>query len=328
MRLLLVWLSLGVQNLITMAQVTVARLRRGPLRPSWTWATEWMATFMKRHFARLQGLSWPESRRTFEALAAFTPLGRGVDRRQDTLAGRPALWITPRGTSPRRTLLYFHGGAYLFGSASEYVDLVGRLACAAGVRAVSVDYRLAPEHPFPAAFEDGVASYRALLAQGVAPADLIVAGDSAGGGLTAAVLAGLRAAGDPLPRAAVLLGPWVDHTARGGSLVSHEPFDVFTPDMIAGWSQQVLAGADPKDPRASPAWAELRGLPPMLIQVGGAEMLRDQGVAFAERARAAGVDVTLREWPDCFHDWQVYAAVLPQGQAALVEAGEWIARLS
>ena len=327
MGFLRVWLSLGVQNLVNVVSVTVARARRGPLRPGWSWRTEVMAGFMRRHFARLQHRSWTDARRTFEALAAFTPLGRGVERRHDTRAGRPALWVTPRGVSPRRTMLFFHGGAYLFGTPKEYVDLVGRLACAGGLRAVSVDYRLAPEHPFPAALDDALAAYRALLAQGVAPEDVVVAGDSAGGGLTAALLVALRGAGDPLPRAALLLGPWVDQAARGGSLVAHEPFDVFTPEMIVGWSEQVLAGADPKDPRASPAWADLSGLPPLFIQVGGVEMLRDQVVAFAERAQAAGVDVTLREWADCFHDWQVYALVLPEGRAAIAEAGRWLAGL-
>jgi acetyl esterase/lipase len=317
---------LGLHLVSAVIAVTLSRARRGPLRPRWTWLEELLATGMKRHFAYIEGRPWPEQRRTFAAMAvpAFAVPGVRVERA--TLGGSPAVWITPRdlAAGDDTTLLYLHGGAYLFGSVDEYLDLVARVARAARVRAVALEYRLAPEHPFPAALEDAVAAYRALLASGVAPEKLVVAGDSAGGGLTASLLVALRDAGAALPARAVLIGPWVDMAARGGSLASNEPYDVFAPEMIVRWSREVLAGADPTDPRASPARADLRGLPPMLVQVGGVEMLHDQVVAFAAEARAAGVEVTLRVWDECIHDWPVYAALLAEGRRAIDEIGAFV----
>jgi len=318
--------SLGRFAVAAAASVTLARARRGPLRPAWGFMDELVATGMKAHFARIEGRPWPEQRATFAAMAAPERSIRSVTFERASLGDRPAVWITPRDVSPRdeHTLLFLHGGAYLFGSAGDYLDLIARVACSAGVRAVAVDYRLAPEHPFPAALEDAVRAYLSLLASGVDRSRLVVAGDSAGGGLTASLLVALRDSSIALPAAAALLCPWVDMTARGGSLEQNEPFDVFTPSMIERWAETVLAGADPADPRASPILADLRGLPPILLQVGGAEMLLDQDVAFAEKARDAGVDVTLRVWDDCIHDWQVYAQVLESGRRAIEEIGEFV----
>jgi acetyl esterase/lipase len=282
---------------------------------------------MKRHFARMEGRPWAEQRGAFAAMAiAERSIHGGVKVERATLAGLPAAWVTPSELGAREgpTLLYLHGGAYLFGSVDEYLDLVARLACAAGVRAVVVEYRLAPEHPFPAALEDAVSVYSTLLASGIAAERVVVAGDSAGGGLTASLLVALRDRAMAMPAAAVLLCPWVDMAARGGSIEANEPFDVFSPAMIERWAREVLAGADPADPRASPARADLRGLPPLLVQVGGVEMIRDQVEIFAARAKEAGVDVTLRVWDDAFHDFQVYAAVLASGRTAIAEIGDFV----
>jgi acetyl esterase/lipase len=253
---------------------------------------------------------------------------RGVRFEPTTLAGRGAEWVTPRGVDHdgAPVILYLHGGAYLFGSIEEYRDFVARIARAASVRAIVLDYRLAPEHPFPAAIEDATAAYRALLESGIPPSRLVVAGDSAGGGLTAALLVTLRDQGLPMPAAAVLVCPWVDLGARGGTLVTHEPYDFFTPHLVEHWARTVLAGADASDPLASPANADLGGLPPLLVQAGGAEMIRDQIVTFADRARAAGVEVTLRVWKDCFHDWPLFAAVLDDGRRATDEIGQFVGR--
>jgi acetyl esterase/lipase len=324
-----IWLSrarLGLHLVAAAIAVTIARLRRGPLRPRWTWSEELVATGMKRHFARIEGRSWSEQRLTFAAMAIPAFAVPGIRIARTTLGGSPALWVTPTdlAASEDGTLLYLHGGAYLFGSIDEYLDHVARIACVARVRAVAIDYRLAPEHPFPAALDDAVAGYRALLSSGVAPGKLFVAGDSAGGGLATSLLVALRDAGVALPARAVLIGPWVDMAARDGSIASNERFDVFSQEMIVRWTRDVLAGADPTDPRASPARADLHGLPPMLVQVGGVEMLHDQVVDFAARARAAGVDVTLHVWDECIHDWPVYAAVLPAGRRAVEEIGAFV----
>jgi monoterpene epsilon-lactone hydrolase len=309
------------------AAVVVARLLRGPARPRWTWTHEFLVTWMKREFAHLAPLPWARQRKTWRAIALPALLVRAARFERARIASLDAMWVLPRdvareGSEP--TLLYFHGGAYLFGSIDEYRDFVARVARAGHARAVAVDYRLAPEHPFPAALEDALACYLALLESGVAPSRLVVAGDSAGGGLTASLLVALRDRGLPLPAGAVLLCPWVDLAAQGGTLESNSPTDVFTPDLVTRWARTVLAGADPRDPRASPAHADLHGLPPMLVQVGDVEMILDQVVAFANKARAAGIEARLRVWEDCFHDWPVYAPLLADGRRAIDEIGAFV----
>jgi monoterpene epsilon-lactone hydrolase len=307
--------------------VLLARLQRGPTRPRWTWVHEFLATWMKREFARLASLSWTLQRRTWRAIALPAFMVRGARFERTRLAGLDAMWVVPRDVAREvstPTILYLHGGAYLFGSIDEYRDLLVRVARACRASAIAVEYRLAPEHPFPAALEDALAAYRALLDSGVDPTRLVVAGDSAGGGLTTSLLVALRDRGLLLPAGAVLVCPWVDLAARGGTLVSNSAYDVFTPDLVERWARTVLAGADATDARASPARADLHGLPPMLVQVGGAEMILDQVVGFAERARAAGVDARLRVWEDCFHDWPVYAPVLADGRRAIDEIGAFV----
>jgi monoterpene epsilon-lactone hydrolase len=310
--------------------VTLAHLRHGRARPRWTWTHQLIATCMKREFARLKPLPWSVQRRTWRAIALPAFAVRGARFERTSVAGMDADWITPHGTpaGDNPVILYLHGGAYLFGSIDEYRDFATRLACASGARALVVDYRLAPEHPFPAAHDDAVSAYRALLESGIDARRIVVAGDSAGGGLAASVLVTLRERGLPLPAGGVLVSPWVDLAARGGTLVSNEKYDFFSPDLVAYWSREIVAGADATDPRASPGRADLRGLPPLLVEVGGAEMILDQVVAFAERARVAGVDARLRVWEDCFHDWPLFAAVLGDGRRAVDEMGAFIREIT
>jgi acetyl esterase/lipase len=304
---------------------TAARLRRGRGRPQWSWTHEVIATGMKREHARLAPLPWPEQRRTWRAIALPAFAVRGAHFEPALLGGVDAELITPTGVSAGASLLlYLHGGAYLFGSSEEYRDFVSRIARASGARAIVLDYRLAPEHPFPSALDDAVAAYRALLDSGLPPSRIVVAGDSAGGGLAASLLVAVRDRNWPLPAASVLVSPWVDLGARGGTLDSNAPYDIFSPALVEHWSRTALAGGNPSDPRASPAKADLRGLPPMLVQVGGAELILDQVVAFSERAGAAGVDVRLRVWEGCFHDWPLFASVLADGRRAVEEIGEFV----
>ena len=304
-----------------------SRFRHGRGRPRWTLMHEILVTGMKREFARLDTKSWAVQRDTWKAVALPPFVVRRARFERTRWAGLNAEWITPRELVPAddgTILLYLHGGAYLFGSLEEYRDLVSRIASAAQARALVIAYRLAPEHPFPAAAEDALAAYTALLDSGIDAKRIVIAGDSAGGGLTASLLVTLRDRGLPLPAGAALISPWVDLAARGGSLEKNHPHDYFTPRLVERWANTVLAGADATDPRASPGRAALQGLPPMLVQIGGAEMILDQVVAFAERAKAAGVDVKLRVWEDCFHDWLVFAALLDDARRAIDELGAFV----
>jgi acetyl esterase/lipase len=222
-------------------------------------------------------------------------------------------------------MLYLHGGGYAIGSIVTHRGLAGRLSQAAAARVLLVDYRLAPEHPFPAAVNDATGAYRWLLAQGIDPARLIIAGDSAGGGLTIAALVAVRDAGMPLPAAAVCLSPWVDLEGSGDSVTTKATADPLVQKagllQLAAW---YLAGANPRTPLAAPLYADLRDLPPLLIQVGTAEILLDDATRLAEKAIAAGVKVTLEPWEDMIHVWQLFAPMLPEGQKAIERIGVFV----
>jgi acetyl esterase/lipase len=239
--------------------------------------------------------------------------------------GVRAEWIVAPGAVQDRVVLYLHGGGYVVCSVDTHRDLMARISRAAEARVLGVDYRLAPEHPFPAAVQDATAAYRWLVASGVQPAHIAIAGDSAGGGLTVATLVALRDAGDPLPAAAVCLSPWVDLEGIGDSMTTKAAADPFVRnDMIQFLAQQYLGNHPPRTPLAAPLYAELRGLPPLLIQVGTAETLLDDSTRLAERAKAAGVQVTLETWDDMIHIWQIFAPILPEGQQAIVRLGAFI----
>jgi monoterpene epsilon-lactone hydrolase len=239
--------------------------------------------------------------------------------------GVRAEWIVPPGAVAERVLLYLHGGGYVLCSVSTHRDLISRIARAAGMRALGVDYRLAPEHPFPAAVEDATTAYRWLVSHGTAPGHIAIAGDSAGGGLTLATLVALRDAGDPLPATGVCLSPWVDLEGSGPSNTTKAEADPFVrKEMIQFMAEQYLGGRDPRTPLAAPLYADLHGLPPLLIQVGTAEILLDDATRAADRAKAAGVEVSLEVWDDMIHVWQLFAPLLPEGQQAIERIGAFI----
>jgi monoterpene epsilon-lactone hydrolase len=239
--------------------------------------------------------------------------------------GVRAEWIVVPGAAEDRVLLYLHGGGYVVCSVDTHRELMSRIARAAGTRALGVEYRLAPEHPFPAAVEDATAAYRWLISRGTNPAHIAIAGDSAGGGLTLATLVALRDAGEPLPAAAVCLSPWVDLEGIGDSMTTKAAEDPFVrKEMIQFMAQQYLGGRDPRTALAAPLYADLHGLPPVLIQVGTAEVLLDDATRIAERAKAAGVKVSLEVWDDMIHVWQLFAPILPEGQQAIDRSGAFI----
>ena len=273
----------------------------------------------------LHGAPVEQRRAAFEAVTQMFPVPDDVKSEPVDAGGIPAEWIAAPGADPERVIYYLHGGGYAMGSINTHREMVSRISRASGARALAIDYRLAPEHPFPAAVEDATAAYRWLLSAGVDPARLVIAGDSAGGGLTVATLVALRDAGDSLPAAAVCLSPWVDMEGIGESMTTKAEADpmVNREDLLEG-AQAYLGGADPRTPLAAPLYADLKGLPPLLIHVGTAETLLDDSTRLAERAKAAGVDVTLEPWDDMIHVWQFVASMLAEGQQAIDRIGGFI----
>jgi len=258
------------------------------------------------------------------ATLAALPLAEGVTATPDTIGGVSVVVLTP--TDPGlATLLYLHGGGFRLGSATAFQSYASHLTSAVGSRVVSVDYRLAPEHPYPAALDDALAVYSALLAE-VEPARLVVGGDSAGGGLAAALLGRLAAAGLPQPAAAVLLSPWVDLRLDAESLRSNGPTDaLFSLEAATEAGAQYRAGHPATDPLVSPVLDDWIGRPPLLVHCSGAEVLRDDSRLLVDVARAAGVDTRLEEYPDVPHVWHLGA---PTGSTdalrALADIGSFV----
>ncbi len=270
-----------------------------------------------------------EQRAAADRLAAQTPLLDGVYTEELAVpAGDraiPTLLVAAQSARDDRLIVYFHGGGYATGSIATHRDLACRLSAVSGTRVLLVDYRLAPEHPFPAAVADGTAVYQYILHNGFTPAQIILGGDSAGGGLALALLLALRDGGQALPAAAFALSPWVDLALTGDSLHSnaaHDPaLTLAQLQEFAGW---YLGDTDPHTPLASPLYADLSGLPPLFIQVGTAEILLDDARQLAARAQAAGVSVTLDEWPEMIHGWQGFAGFMPEAFEALERVGEFL----
>jgi acetyl esterase/lipase len=229
------------------------------------------------------------------------------------------------GSDPAKVLLFFHGGGYCSGSIRSHRGMVSETGRAAKVRTLAVGYRLAPENPFPAALDDAVAAFEFLLAQGVAASHIAIAGDSAGGGISLSTMARLRDAGKPLPGAAWLVSPWVDLEMTGATIDSKAAIDpLIHREYLQELAAAYLSGASPRDPQASPLYAELGRLPPVLIQVGSAETLLDDSIRIAGRLGAADVAVRLEVWPHMIHAWHLWSARLTAGRAAIASAAAFI----
>jgi len=260
-----------------------------------------------------------DQRAGMEATAGAVPPPDTVVVEPTTVAGRPAEWVTPRAGASDRVVLYLHGGGYCIGSLATHRNLVSRLALAYGGRVLNLDYRLAPEHPFPAAVDDAVGAYRELLDSGRSPSQIAVAGDSAGGGLTVAALVAIRQQGLPQPAAGVCLSPWVDLTQSAATYVSRAEVDpMVTKDGLDVMAAAYLGEASLNEPLASPLFADLAGLAPLLVHVGDAEVLLDDALALRDTARAAGVDVTFDLWPEMIHVFQAFPAeLLPESDLSI-----------
>jgi monoterpene epsilon-lactone hydrolase len=257
--------------------------------------------------------------------ANYAPIPQGIAWREGVVGGIPGVWFEPEGADGSRVIIYRHGGGFMFGSPINTGHVTARLARAAGCVAFSFDYRLSHEAPFPAPVEDGLAAYRGLVDQGFAPGSVAFAGDSAGGGLAVILMVAARDAGLPLPAACLSSSPWTDLEMTGASIQECAASDVHCHlPGLRMMAEAYLAGADPRDPLASVLHADLTGLPPILIQTGGAEVLRDDGVMLAEKARAAGVAVTLNVVEGAVHIWQYLAPESPETKASETEAGAFL----
>ena len=266
-----------------------------------------------------------DMRANFEQMATVFPLAADVKCEPVNAGGVKSEWVTAPGADAGRAVLYLHGGGYVIGSINTHRDLASRISRATKARVLLIDYRLAPEHPFPAAVEDSVAAYRWMLAQGLKPSRIAVAGDSAGGGLTVATLVAIRDAKLAVPAAGVCLSPWIDLEGIGDSMKSKASVDpMVQKEGLLEMAAHYLNGQDARSPLAAPLYADLAGLPPLLVQVGTAETLLDDSTRLAERARKAGVKVTLEPWNDMIHVFQVFAPMLDEGQQAIDKIGEFV----
>ena len=286
---------------------------------------------VREHLAKLppsNTLTIEQRRAQYERAERVFPTPPDVKIETVAAPARPAEWLTPPGVRTDAVVLYLHGGGYVIGSTRSHRHLAAAIARAAGTRALLLDYRLAPEHPFPAALDDAMAAYQWLLAQGIAPARVVVAGDSAGGGLTMATLLALRDRGLPRPAGGVCISPWVDLTNSAESYVSKAGVDpIVTRDAIEELTQAYVGGGDRKAPLVSPLYANLAALPALLIQVGSDEVLLDDALGLAQRAKTAGVDVTVEEWPSMIHVWHWFLPMLDEAERAIEVIGRFVRRV-
>jgi len=270
-------------------------------------------------------LSTSELRAGYDALGAAFPVAADVALSAESGCGAPAEWgITPHADA-ERTILYLHGGGYVIGSLTSHRTLVAELGRAARMRTLALDYRLAPEAPYPAAVEDALAAYRFLLGAGVAPTSIAIVGDSAGGGLTVATLIAARDADLPQPACAVAISPWVDMQLLGESMTTKASEDPILPRaLLARWASEYLGDADPRNPLAAPLHANLKGIAPLLIQVGSSEVLLDDAIRLAAAASRQEVAVQLEAWPEMLHVWHMFYPMLAEGRRAIANAGAFI----
>jgi len=282
---------------------------------------------VREHLKKLpppDSLTIEERRAQYERAERVFPTPPEVKIEHVTAPVAPAEWLRPPAAEAGRMVLYLHGGGYVIGSPRSHRHLAAAIASAAGASALLLDYRRAPEDPFPAAVDDAVACYRWLLEQGTRPGRIVIGGDSAGGGLTVATLVALREAGLTLPAGAVCISPWTDLTMSGESYKTKAAVDpIVSRPVIDKMARAYLGATDPRTALASPLFADLRGLPPLLIHVGGDEVLLDDAVQLADRARAAGVPVSLEVWERMIHVWHWFLPMLDEAERAVQVVGEF-----
>jgi acetyl esterase/lipase len=273
---------------------------------------------------RLRSDDIAQRRRDIDARGTQNKLPPDVTVEPISANGVKAEWTTTPDADSTRAVLYLHGGGYVIGSLDSHRHLVAEISRAARAPALALDYRLAPEYPFPAAVEDAIAGYRFLLAQGIPAGGITIAGDSAGGGLAVAAMLAIRDAGLAQPACGWAISPWVDMEAIGGSMATKAATDPTVQQAgILDMAKTYLAGADPRSPLAAPIYANLAGLSPLLIQVGAAETLLDDAIRLAQVAGAADVAVDLQIWPEMIHVWHIYYPDLAAGRRAIEVGGQF-----
>jgi epsilon-lactone hydrolase len=276
--------------------------------------------------AKPRPVGWAERRQRLDEVGSVWPAATDVKLEPVDLGGVPGEWSSVAGSDASRVLMFFHGGGYCSGSIRSHRRLVTEAGRSAGIRTLAVGYRLAPEHPFPAAMDDALTAWHFLRQQGIAARHIAIGGDSAGGGLAVALNNRLRDADEELPGCVWLVSPWTDLTMSGSTLITKDNVD---PIIHKGYLGEladayVPPGMGRKDPRVSPLYAYLKGLPPMLVQVGSAETLLEDATRFAAAAGAADVSVTLEIWPHMIHAWPMWNAALEPGRSALAHAGAFM----
>ncbi len=259
----------------------------------------------------------------FERVSNILKFPRFVKKTDVSYAGMVASWFIPDGYGKTKTILYLHGGGYVVGSHNTHRALIGRIARASGCRALAVNYRKAPEFPYPAAVEDALAAYKQMLADGYE--NIVIMGDSAGGGLTLALIQMIRKQKLPRAAGAVLLSPWTDLTLSGDSIHSKKDADpLIQPHLLEIFSKRYYGDANPTDPLISPLFADLKGFPPTLIQVGTNEILLDDSTRLAQKMHKAGVDVTLDVYENMMHVWQFFGGLMPEANSAIETIGNFV----
>jgi acetyl esterase/lipase len=271
-------------------------------------------------------VGWSERRQRLDEVGATWPVADDVKLEDVDCDGVRGEWSLAAGSDPSRVLMFFHGGGYCSGSIVSHRRMVTEAGRAARMRTLAIGYRLAPEHPYPAAHQDALAAWRFLRRQGVAAGRIVVGGDSAGGNLTITLINALRAAGEDLPACAWLVSPWTDLTMSGSTLATKDAVDpLIHKSYLEELAEAYVPGTiDRRDPLISPLFADLHGFPPTLIQVGSAETLLADASRFAAAAGSADVDVTLEIWPHMIHAWPLWNAALEDGRRALARAGDFI----
>lgn len=309
--------------------IRVRRAILGPRRPTWTLELETVAEVLRRSATLSTVMPLRIQRRVIDPPRPKTEPMRQVDMTPVDAGGVRAEWFSQPHSDANRVVLYLHGGGYSTGSINSHRDFLARLCIAGGMRVLAADYRLAPEHPFPAQLEDARRVYSWLIEeQGIHPDHIVIGGESAGAGLTLSTLVALRDERLPLPAGAVLVSGWFDLEPRSTSMQFNRHYDFVTRMSVRTMAKRFAPRQEHANPLVSPVHAHMEGLPPLLIQVGAAETLLDDSLRVAERARSAGVDVRLEVWPDMIHAWHVFAPMLEEGRRAIDRIGEFVRQIT
>lgn len=298
------------------------RIFRGSKRKSWSWKFEVIIGLQSKTYPLLAKIGPQRYQRVLTKILTKIDGGEATVTFSEEKEAC-GYWFIPNNDNGS-VIIYFHGGGYVYGSAQTHGKMIGTIACAASARVFALDYRLAPEHPQPAAIEDACIAFRHLVKSGISPNRIVFAGDSSGGGMVVSALLALRNSGEQLPAAGVCISPWVNLECSDKSFDLNSPYDPVTREACLVAASAYLNGTNPRTPEVSPLFADLKGLPPLLIHAGEVEVLHDQILEFAEKAKSSGLEVTLSIYDDMVHVWHMLIGFTPQAEKAINEIAEFI----